>query len=234
MTDSTYTHVAVLVDCSGSMAEHSDPPRLKCDDATAGVHAFVEEQRKQPGRVTFSLTEFSTVRKDVAVFTSGLDLLPSAEYETDGWVCHPHGGTALLDSIVSVITRTGTALKALPEAERPGKVVMLIWTDGAENSSVKFSRLNGGPQKVAQIIQHQRDTYDWQFVYLGIGEEAYLSGSDYGFSATENVFVVAAATADSYNATNEAVSTYRSSGPGGQSLGESYTPEVRTRLAKGQ
>lgn len=231
MTDSSYTHACIIADRSGSMGEFSDPPRTKAQDATDGVHKFVTEQRNQPGRITFSLTEFNTTRTEVTSFSDGRDLLPSKteDIADDGWQCHPTGGTALLDTIADVITKTGRRLEKMPEDARPGKVVVMIWTDGEENSSVKYHRHHGGQEKIAEMIAHQREKYGWQFVYMGIGSEAYLSAPSMGFTEGEAIFVAAAATAASYDATNSNVTAWRS----GLASGVSYSPEQRTRLAGG-
>lgn len=222
MTDQDYTHVAIIADRSGSMSEWSDPPRTKAQDATEGVRSFVTTQRTRPGKITFSLSHFNTIVTDVTAFSDGADLLPSEKLEVGGWECEPYGGTALLDAIGKIITSTGKALEALPEDTRPGKVIVLIWTDGEENSSKKYGR-----EQVAAMIARQRDTYGWTFVYMGVGEDAYLAAPELGFSDSEAVFVAAFATADSYDATNVAVSEYRS----GAASSVSYSPAVRKTLS---
>lgn len=231
VTYSDYAHACIIVDRSGSMGEFSDPPRTKAQDATDGVRKFVEEQRAQPGKITFSLTQFNTTRQEVTSFSDGRDLLPSKteDLEETGWTCHPTGGTALLDAIADVITKTGQRLEKMPEDARPGKVVVMVWTDGVENSSVKYPNTPTGRNQVADMVAHQRDAYQWQFVFMGIGEEAYLRADDYGFQPTESVFVASAATAASYDATNSSVNEWRS----GLAAGVSYSPEQRTRLAGG-
>ncbi len=47
----------------------------------------------------------------------------------------PRGSTALLDAIGRTVTELGTALAAMPEEERPCKVIVIIMTDGLENAS---------------------------------------------------------------------------------------------------
>jgi hypothetical protein len=230
VTDSSYTHVEIIADKSGSMGEFSDPPRTKAEDATEGVRSFVTDQRAQPGKITFSLTQFSAIATEFASFSDGRDILPSEKLELFGWTCEPSGGTALLDTIAKVITTTGQRLEKMPEDDRPGKVVVLIWTDGAENSSKKYpsARVGGtGEKQIADMIAHQRDVYGWQFVYMGVGEDAYLSAPQMGFTQDEAVFVVADMAPVAYAAASSSLSAYR----GGQAQSVSYDTGMRSKLA---
>ena len=52
MTDPNYTHMAFLLDASGSMASIKS-------DVEGGFDAFIADQRTQPGRCTVTLADFS-------------------------------------------------------------------------------------------------------------------------------------------------------------------------------
>jgi hypothetical protein len=230
VTDQNYTHAEIIADKSGSMGEFSDPPRTKAQDATDGVQLFVKEQRAQPGQITFSLTQFSTVTTEVTTFSNGLDLLPSKNEDADGWTCNPTGGTALNDTIAKVIKSAGKHLDSMQEAVRPGKVIVMIWTDGKENSSVKYPKTAAGIKAIADMIAHQRDVYGWQFVYMGVGEEAYLSAPELGFTPEESVFVMADMGPVAYKAASSSLSAYRS----GEAGSVSYDTGTRSKLAGGK
>ena len=60
----------------------------------------------------------------------------------------PRGTTALLDASGRTINTIGERLDKMPEAERPGKVIVSILTDGLENASQEFSR-----QQVFEMIK---------------------------------------------------------------------------------
>ena len=77
------------------------------------------------------------------------------------------GMTALLDAQGRTIVELGRELAAMPEDERPGKVLVLTITDGQENASKHFNL-----QQVGALIQQQRDVYQWQFVYMGANQDA--------------------------------------------------------------
>lgn len=49
----------------------------------------------------------------------------------------------------------------MPKNDRPGKVVFVITTDGMENASREFTY-----EKVKELIQHQQEKYNWEFIFL--------------------------------------------------------------------
>ena len=79
------------------------------------------------------------------------------------FVYSPNGCTAMNDGIGTAIDRIGKWLADMPEEERPSKNLIVIMTDGEENSSKEYS-LN----KVKEMIQHQTEKYNWTFVYMGM------------------------------------------------------------------
>ena len=51
----------------------------------------------------------------------------------------PTGMTAMLDAVGMTINHVGQKLAALPEEERPEKVLFTVVTDGKDNSSKEFN-----------------------------------------------------------------------------------------------
>lgn len=160
MTDQQFTHIAFLLDRSGSMQSIRT-------DTIGGFEAFIAEQRSQPGRCTVSLAQFDNeydeVYSDVPV-----DKVPPLELV-------PRGSTALIDAIGRLVNATGARLAALPEDERPGSVIVGIMTDGLENASREFTR----PQ-VKAMITEQTNAYGWQFMYMGANQDAVEVGTSLG------------------------------------------------------
>ena len=85
--------------------------------------------------------------------------------------------TALLDATGRLITDAGAALSALPENQRPGTVVVAIMTDGQENASREWTHA-----AVKALIEHQEQTYNWQFLYMGADQDAIEVGSSIGIA----------------------------------------------------
>lgn len=165
MTDPNYTHMAFLLDASGSMAA------IKTD-VEGGFDAFITEQRHEPGRCTVTLADFSGPG-DYVVRYAGRDLA-----EVEPLSLHPRGMTALLDSIGRLVTETGQFLAALPEEQRPGLVIVGIMTDGHENTSKEWTHAG-----IKSLIETQEQTYNWVFHYLGANQDAIEVGANLGVRA---------------------------------------------------
>lgn len=167
MTDKNKTAIAAVVDRSGSMWSIMQ-------DAQDGLNAFIADQQKQPGKTYFRLTEFDD-RVDTIVPTRDInEVLP--------YVLKPRGSTALLDALGKTINEFGAELRRLPESERPDTVVVVVVTDGGENSSREFSR-----EKIFEMINHQRDKYNWDFVFLAANQDAIQTGGALGFRAASSM-----------------------------------------------
>ncbi|CAM3566579.1 VWA domain-containing protein [Occultella aeris] len=160
MTDQNFTHIAFLLDRSGSMQSIKS-------DTVGGFDAFIAEQRGEPGRCTVSLAQFDNEYQEVYADRPIADV-PSLDLV-------PRGSTAMLDAIGRLINATGARLAALPEAERPGTVIVGIMTDGLENASKEFSRA-----QIKAMIGEQTDRYGWQFLYMGANQDAIEVGTGLG------------------------------------------------------
>lgn len=167
MTNPNLTHIAFLLDRSGSM--HS----IK-DDTEGGFNAFIAEQRQQGGECRVTLAQFDNEYEEV------YRDLPLAEVPALRLV--PRGSTALLDSIGRLVTSTGERLAAVPEDERPGIVIVGIMTDGHENASREWTH-----PAVKALIEQQTKTYGWQFLYLGADQDAIEVGSSIGVAAANSM-----------------------------------------------
>lgn len=164
------TEVAVVLDRSGSMS-------AMAEEAIGGFNAFLESQRQDPGEVRLSLVLFDHER--IAVCTSAplaaVRPLDAASYE-------PRGTTALHDAVATTIDAVGSRLAALPEAERPGRVIVAILTDGLENASSRYSAAD-----VAKRIRHQREKYGWEFLFLGANQDVVLEAAKMAIPAADAI-----------------------------------------------
>lgn len=149
-----FTRIAVILDRSGSMGS--------CRESTvAGFNTFIVEQKKLPGTATVKLVQFDNEYE--TVFDVPLQDAPELTQLT----FVPRGSTALLDAQGRTIIELGNELEKMPESERPSKVIVVTLTDGEENASKEFTRA-----KIAEMIKHQRDNYQWDFVFLGANQDA--------------------------------------------------------------
>lgn len=158
MTKENFTAVGLIVDRSGSMN------RLR-EDAEGGVNAFIDKQREIDGEIVLSLTDFDTV---VEVKEN---LTPIANVER--YTLLPRGNTALYDAIGETVTIMGEQLAAMDEDQRPSKVILVIVTDGQENSSHEWNR-----EQVADLLKRQQERFAWEIMYLSASPEAFADGRD--------------------------------------------------------
>ena len=161
------TDITVVLDRSGSMESIAS-------DTKGGFDSFVNDQKKMPGEVELTLVQFDTEYEFVHK-GKPIKEVPALDF-------HPRGGTALLDAMGRAIRETGERLEKMPEHDRPGKVVFVVITDGLENSSREFSK-----KQINEMVKHQTDRYNWQFVYLGANQDAIQEGQQLGISAINSM-----------------------------------------------
>lgn len=167
MTSPDYTAVMLVVDRSGSMAAVRS-------DAEGAINQLLEDQRALPGRCTVRLVQFDGEYEEVYPSTSIADV--------PRFVLKPRGNTALLDAIGKSFTRFGEELAALPEHERPGRVVAVVQTDGEENSSKEWTL-----EAVRALVTQQREQYSWDVLFLGAGEDAISVAQGMGFAKSSSI-----------------------------------------------
>ena len=165
MTDSGYRHIIFIIDRSGSMQKIRKGMQ-------SGFEEFTSQQAKEPGRVTASLWQFDTQIERLYAFQQ-LDALA-------GYRLIPRGGTAMYDAIAEAVIREGEDLASLPEEQRPSAVVVIVVSDGAENSSVEYNIDEGGGARIAEMLAHQQDAYGWSVVYMGTNQDAFKEGAKVG------------------------------------------------------
>jgi hypothetical protein len=191
------TDISIVLDRSGSMASVRT-------DTIGGFNTFIEEQRKQPGECAVSLVQFDD-SFEVLYTEKSVQDAPLLTPET----FLPRGSTALLDAIGRTIVATGARLSAIHEAMRPEKVIFVIITDGQENASKEFSK-----QQIADMIKLQRETYKWDFVFLGANQDAIAVGGSLGVARDSSLTYAhdGAGTRSAFMSTSGHVSSLRASG----------------------
>lgn len=158
-----YCDITMVLDRSGSMA-------MLADETRKGVNSLVAEQKKVPGKATITIHIFDQEHNTIVdnVNIHDCPILTHKHYFARGW-------TALLDAVGKAIVSTGNRLSAIPENERPSKVVFVVATDGLENSSHEYTKA-----RVREMIKHQQDVYKWEFLFLGANQDAFTEGASLG------------------------------------------------------
>jgi hypothetical protein len=89
----------------------------------------------------------------------------------------PRGSTALLDAIGRTISDVRSLIEALEPNRRPGHIVFAVITDGMENASKEWSRLQVMDSVKARIDE------GWNFTFLGANQDAIQEGGSVGVAA---------------------------------------------------
>lgn len=151
----------MVLDSSGSMGHLADA-------TIEGVNAFLGEQKRGTGEVRFSLTLFDT-SFDVRFVAHPLQDVPPLGSRDNRYT--PRGGTALYDAVTTTIKGVQAWLDNHPHYR--GDVVIVIQTDGEENSS-QVSTLDDVNALIANKTRQ-----GWEFVFQGTGQAAWTEGQKF-------------------------------------------------------
>lgn len=156
------TMICLILDRSGSMGGREN-------DVINGVNSFLDEQKKLPDPASIAFVRFdteATERFRPMQNLTEMKPLERSEYS-------PRGGTPLLDAVGSTIT----ALDDDWKKEQPERCIMVIVTDGEENSSREYTK-----SKVKELIQARQDSGKWAFIYLGANVDAFQEAGSMGIA----------------------------------------------------
>ena len=162
------TEIIFVIDKSGSMSRLTN-------DTIEGFNGFVESQ-KDDTKTTLTTVLFDTSWK---ILHDGVNVYEVKPMTNKDYMAY--GGTAMLDAIGDTINRVQDRHDELG-AEKPEKVLFVITTDGEENSSKKFTKV-----QIEKMIKHQTNGHGWEFMFLGANMDAVKEAQDIGINATRAV-----------------------------------------------
>lgn len=157
------TEIIFLLDRSGSMSVMGDEPYQ-------GYNKFIQQQNDPSlGEANVTLVLFDSLVETLYTGVPISEVIPltNKEYQSGGM-------TSLRDAIGSTFTETGKRLAAIPEKDRPGKVIVCILTDGEDTSSKEYST-----EQIKTIIQEQTAKYSWNIEFMGTTKESILAAHSY-------------------------------------------------------
>lgn len=181
--------ITVVLDKSGSMSSIKD-------STIKGYNTFLDKQREFKTKGNVTLVQFNSenyTKMDSETISKATEL-NSENYKPDGW-------TPLFDALGKTIKETGDRLR--DSKEKPDKVVFVIITDGQENSSKEYKQ-----KDIADMIEHQKTKYNWEFLYLGAKQDSFTEagniGLNYGqtmnFSSSNCMYLNVAKSVNRYSA----------------------------------
>jgi len=145
------TEIVIVLDRSGSMAAIQE-------ETVGGYNNFIDGQKKlaNVGEARVTLIQFDDQYECVYADTP-IQNVPALTKET----FVPRGMTALLDAVGKATKEVSARILATQKALRPGKVLVVIITDGGENSSKEYTY-----KLVHKMITDLRTNSNFEFVFL--------------------------------------------------------------------
>ena len=192
------TELVFILDRSGSMSGLEK-------DTIGGFNSMIEKQKWEDGQALVSTVLFDN--ESVVIHDRlPLDRVPpltEGEYYT-------RGCTALLDAVGGAIHHIGNVHKYARKEDVPEKTLFIITTDGYENARRRYDY-----EKVQKMIQHEKEKYGWEFLFLGANIDAAAEAKRFGISEDRAVTYKCdpAGTALNYDVISEAVCHVRASRP---------------------
>lgn len=148
------TEIIFILDRSGSMQG------LEAD-TVGGYREILKKQRAYEGE-----TRITTVLFDHE-YDLIFDGVPLEDAELTEEQYFARGGTALLDAVGKTILDVRRRIEKTPKQKQPDQVLVVITTDGYENSSKEF-----GYRQVRALIEEQKRKARWEFLFLGANIDA--------------------------------------------------------------
>lgn len=183
-------HISFVLDQTGSMF-----PVKK--DTIGGFNNYLKNLKKERrGKPTdFTLTLFNTAETEIrhdSVPLSRVNKLTNRNYV-------PAAATPLYDAI-------GQTIRSLEKQNGNSKSLVVILTDGQENSSVEWNK-----QTIQQLIEEKQKD-GWAFIYLGANQDAWASGGAIGIHMTNIMTYDISKTTNAFNAAAQGTAAYSRSG----------------------
>ena len=159
------TELVFILDRSGSMSGLES-------DTIGGFNAMIEKQKKQDGECVVSTVLFNNDSQVIhdRVPIDKIEPMTERDY-------YVSGGTALIDAIGGAIHHIGNVHKYARHEDVPENTIFIITTDGYENASYRYSS-----DKVKRMIEHEKEKYGWEFLFIGANIDAVETAKHYGIN----------------------------------------------------
>ncbi len=188
------TEMLFILDRSGSMSGLES-------ETIGGYNSLIEKQKNLEGSAIVSTVLFDGEMDVIHDRTALEKVTPLTKKEY-----YARGCTALLDAVGHSVKHIRKVQKELPEDERPEHTIVVITTDGEENSSREYTL-----DKVKRLVQRMQEKHNWEFMFLGANIDAISAAGRIGISAKRAVRYKAdkRGTSLNYKVVGEAMSCMR-------------------------
>ncbi|MBQ6655627.1 MAG: VWA domain-containing protein [Erysipelotrichaceae bacterium] len=183
------TEVVFVLDRSGSMHD-------LVEDTIGGFNSVLSQQREKEGRAFITTMLFNDKFR---YLHDHLDIHDVADITREDYFTS--GCTALYDAIGQTISK----MDGIVTSEKDAGVLMVIITDGLENSSREFE---GG--RIRKMIEARKEK-GWEFLFLGANIDSFAVSGKLGIdrSRTANWHADARGVEVSYGTLNTIIGNFR-------------------------
>lgn len=191
------THVLLVTDMSGSMSNLAE-------DVRGGFNAYLDGLAREPGDYRITATVFDT---EYMPLCADAALADAPRLDHTNYV--PRGGTALLDAVGRTI---GEFEHRVPDFADGDQVILVIQTDGHENSSHEYTY-----ESVKKLLDDRTgEGGKWAVLYIGAGADTWDQASRMGVRADSYVHTSGskAATHNTYDSMTRATAAYSAGAQG--------------------
>jgi len=191
------THITIILDRTGSMEAIRS-------DTIGGFNSFLKQQQQEPGDVTMTLVQFDAQDPYEVIH----DCRPIREIpELNEKTYVPRAATPLFDAMGRGINHLQQTLDSMSEGNVPEKVVIVVITDGQENSSREFNK-----KQVTAMINEKQEKAGWKFVFLSADLSAMEDAMASGFAASSSLLFDknAAGVGSVWNSISKSICSFRS------------------------
>ena len=190
------TELVFILDRSGSMSGLEE-------ETIGGFNSMIDKQKSIEGDVIVSTVLFDN-QFDVLHNRIPLNKIQPLTKET----YYVRGTTALLDAIGRSVQKIRHIHTLIQTKDIPSKVMIVIMTDGMENSSKEYSY-----HDVKMLIDTMTKEKEWEFIFLGANIDAINVGQRFGMrkDRVANYHADKEGTSLNYEVISDAVTQYRRS-----------------------
>lgn len=160
-----FNEIVFVLDRSGSMSGLEK-------DTIGGYNSFLNQQKQSGTKAVISTVLFD---HEIQILHDRLPISDIKELTAKDY--QPRGCTALLDAVGGSVSHIHKLHKKLAAADRPSKTIIVIITDGYENSSKNYTY-----KTVKDMLSKRQETDGWEFVFLGANIDAAAEAESFGIS----------------------------------------------------
>lgn len=192
------TELVFIFDRSGSMGGLES-------DTIGGFNSLIEKQKKQDSKCYVSTVLFDNYSEVIhdRVDLENINPMTDKDY-------YVRGCTALIDAIGGAIHHIANIHKYARPEDVPEHTMFVIMTDGQENASHIYTS-----NKVKAMIEHEKEKYGWEFLFIGANIDAVETASHFGISENRatNYIADSQGTEVAYNTFSDIVTCFRNNAP---------------------